>query len=264
MIDWRHWHNEPYLVGGLILLGWLYALATGPFRSRLAPGAAYPAAEAKRFYASLVIFYLAVGSPLDQIGERFLLSAHMVQHQLLIFGSAVLMLRGTPVWLADFVLARSAPRAIFGVLFHPLCCGVIYTLTLTAWHHPRLYDWALQDKEVHVVEHLMFFGAAIFFWWPLLSPSQALPRRSNGVQMIYLVLMTIAMTPLFAFLAFSTNILYPTYEYAPRIIDSLTPYGDQLLGAAIMKLGSLAVTLIALAIAFQRWNRSSAAPERRT
>jgi putative membrane protein len=23
MIDWRHWHNEPYLVGGLVFLGWL-------------------------------------------------------------------------------------------------------------------------------------------------------------------------------------------------------------------------------------------------
>ncbi|NOT96088.1 MAG: cytochrome c oxidase assembly protein, partial [Nitrospira sp.] len=29
MIDWTHWHNEPYLIGGLIFLGWLYALLTG-------------------------------------------------------------------------------------------------------------------------------------------------------------------------------------------------------------------------------------------
>ena len=32
MIDWSHWHNEPYLVGGLIFLGWLYAVLTGPLR----------------------------------------------------------------------------------------------------------------------------------------------------------------------------------------------------------------------------------------
>ena len=24
MIDWSHWHNEPYLVGGLVFLGWLW------------------------------------------------------------------------------------------------------------------------------------------------------------------------------------------------------------------------------------------------
>jgi hypothetical protein len=38
MIDWTHWHNEPYLVGGLIILGWLYALLTGPLRA-LSPAA---------------------------------------------------------------------------------------------------------------------------------------------------------------------------------------------------------------------------------
>ncbi|HTT55812.1 MAG TPA: cytochrome c oxidase assembly protein, partial [Opitutaceae bacterium] len=83
MIDWRHWHNEPFLIGGLIFLGWLYAILTGPLRARLAPGLPYPVWPAIKFYAALVIFYLTVGSPFDQLGERFLLSAHMVQHQLL-------------------------------------------------------------------------------------------------------------------------------------------------------------------------------------
>ena len=36
----------------------------------------------------LMVFYLAVGSPLDQIGERFLFSAHMLQHQLLVYPAA--------------------------------------------------------------------------------------------------------------------------------------------------------------------------------
>ena len=86
MIDWSHWHNEPYLVGGLVLLGWLWAIAAGPFRARLAGAAVpFPRGRAVMFYSALVIFYLAVGSPLDQIGERFLFSAHMLQHQILIY-----------------------------------------------------------------------------------------------------------------------------------------------------------------------------------
>ncbi len=257
MIDWKHWHNEPYLIGGLILLGWLYALLVGPLRSRVAPAEAYPRKQAIRFFSALFVFYLAVGSPLDQLGERFLLSAHMVQHQLLIYVSAVLFLLGLPAWLVDPLFRRRGTRTFFRLFLHPLSCGTIFTLTLTVWHAPRLYDWALQSKIVHVVEHVMFFGAALFYWWPLLSPSRENPRRSYGVQMIYLVLMTIAMTPLFAFLAFSTNVLYPTYEYAPRIIANFHPMADQLLGAAIMKLGSLAVTVGLLALAFYRWSRAS-------
>jgi putative membrane protein len=62
MIDWRHWHNEPWLVGGLVVLGWLWAIAAGPLRSKLAPGLPFPRAQAVRFYLGLFSFYIAVGS----------------------------------------------------------------------------------------------------------------------------------------------------------------------------------------------------------
>lgn len=257
MIDWRHWHNEPYLVGGLIFLGWLYALLCGPFRGRLAPGQPFPRGHAIRFYAALVIFYLAVGSPLDQIGERFLLSAHMVQHQLLTYPAAVLFLLGLPPWLAGAFLGERQSRGLLRLLFHPTICGLIYVTTLSVWHAPVLYDWALQDKFVHVVEHVTFFGASLFYWWPLLSPSRTYPAISAPGKVLYLIAVTIGMTPVFAFIAFSTNILYPTYEYAPRLIPTFGPAEDQLLGAAIMKLVGMAVTFIAIAAAFYQWYHST-------
>ena len=65
------------------------------------------------------------------------------------------------------------------------------------------------------------------------------------------------MTPLFAYLAFSKEILYPTYEYAPRLIAGFDPAQDQLLGAAIMKLGGMFVTFIALIWVFYRWYRQT-------
>lgn len=257
MIDWRHWHNEPFLIGGLVVAGWLYALLIGPYRRYLAPGEAFPRAHALRFFGSIVVFYLAVGSPLDQIGERFLLSAHMIQHQLMIYGAGVLCLTGIPPWLAASIFDRPGVRPFLRLFFHPILCALGYTLILSVWHAPALYDWALRDKNVHIVEHLMFFGAALWYWWPILSPSRAHPPASYAVQMIYLLAVTILMTPIFAFIAFSDNVLYPTYEYAPRIISSFSPMDDQLLGAAIMKLGGLGVTFIALVVAFYRWYQAS-------
>ena len=127
MIDWRHWHNEPYLIGGLVLLGWLWALAAGPFRLRLnAPGAdpGFPRQHAVRFYAALLLFYLAVGSPLDQIGERFLFSAHMLQHQLLAYPAAVLFLLGLPAWMIDPLLERAMPAQLRRWVFNPIVCGL--------------------------------------------------------------------------------------------------------------------------------------------
>ena len=255
MIDWRHWHNEPYLVGGLIFLGWTYGIACGPLRGLIAPGQPWPRRQALYFYSALVLFYLAVGSPLDQIGERFLLSAHMVQHQILTYPAAILMLLGLPSWLVSTVTARSSLKTVLGILTNPVVCGATYTLIMSAWHVPALYDWALQDKFVHVVEHVTFFVAALFYWWPILSPSKEFPRAGNGAQMLYLIGVTIGMTPVFAFITFSTDVLYPTYEYAPRLFASLSAADDQLLGGAIMKLGGLAVTLIAFGYAFYGLHR---------
>lgn len=253
MIDWRHWHNEPHLVGGLILLGWLYALCTGPWRGRIAPGEKYPRWAAVRFYASLVIFYLAVGSPLDQIGERFLLSAHMVQHQLLIYIAAPLFLGGLPAWLVDAALDRRGVRGAAAFLLRPVACAFVYVLVLSIWHAPAFYEAALENKRVHILQHVMFFGAALFYWWPILSGSRVAPAARHGGKIVYALAVTIGMTPVFAFIAFSGNVLYPMYEYAPRFFAGLSPQEDQLLAAGIMKLGDMGMTILVSAIAFYAW-----------
>lgn len=258
MIDWRHWHNEPYLVGGLIFIGWLYAVLCGPLRERVAGRPIpFPKKKAWAFYGALVIFYLAVGSPLDQAGERYLLSAHMVQHQLLIYPAAMLFLVGLPDWLVSTITGRASLQRLLRVLTSPLTCGMFFTLVLSVWHVPAIYDWALQDKWVHVVEHVMFFVAALFYWWPILSPSREFPRINAGVQILYLIGVTIGMTPLFAFIAFSDTILYPTYEFAPRLFASFGPQEDQLLGSAIMKLGGMFFTFCVIAASFYRWYQES-------
>jgi putative membrane protein len=258
MLDWTHWHNEPYLVGGLILLGWLYALATGPFRAHLAPaGTPFPRSHALRFHSALVVFYLAVGSPLDQAGERFLLSAHMVQHQIIIYPAAILFLTGLPSWLVAHATARPSLRLPFLLFTHPATCALGYTAVISLWHIPALYDWALRERPIHILEHVTFFAVALLYWWPLLSPSREFPPVRYAVQMIYLVAVTLLMTPLFAYLAFSNEILYPTYEYAPRLFAGFDPAQDQLLGAAIMKLGGMFVSFLALICVFYRWYQHS-------
>lgn len=254
MIDWRHWHNEPYLVGGLVFLGWLWAVLAGPLRARLAPASTpFPRSHAVKFYSGLFIFYLAVGSPLDQIGERFLFSAHMAQHQLLVYPAAILFLLGLPYWMIDPIFGSRVLRLLARFFTHPIPAVLTYSLVISLWHLPSLYDWALRDKTVHVIEHIMFFAAGLLFWWPMISPSRVLPPANRAVQMLYLLAVTITMTPLFAYLAFSHDVLYPTYEFAPRLIANFTPSQDQLLAGVMMKLIGLSVSGGALIIAFYHW-----------
>jgi putative membrane protein len=259
MIEWRHWHNEPYLVGGLVLLGWLWAICAGPLRARLAPGSPFPRRQAWRFYAALAIFYLAVGSPLDQIGERFLFSAHMLQHFILIYLVPVLFLPGLPAWMLDAALDRPALDRGLRFVLHPGICLVLFTLVVSLWHMPSFYEWALENKIVHVIEHLMFFAAALLYWWPMLSPSQVHPPISHAGQMLYFFVGVITMTPLFAYITFSHDILYPTYEYAPRLFADFSAGEDQLLAGVSMQLMGVAVAMTAFGAAFFRWHAAGRA-----
>ncbi len=256
MIDWRHWHNEPFLVGGLVFVGWVWALLAGPFRARLAPGVSFPRRQAWCFYSALVLFYLAVGSPLDQVAERFLFSAHMAQHLIIMYPVPVLLLFGLPAWMIDPLLDRPSAHRGLRLLFSPLSCAVLSTLVLSMWHAPWLYEWALRDKVIHVFEHLMFFAASVLFWWPVMSPSRAFPPPSYATRMLYIFCVEVAMTPVFAYVTFSDNILYPTYEYAPRLVTDFTAVDDQLLAGTSMKLTSMFVSLLAFGLCFYRWSES--------
>jgi putative membrane protein len=75
--------------------------------------------------------------------------------------------------------------------------------------------------------------------------------------MLYVVVVAIGMTPVFAFITFSHDILYPTYEYAPRIIANFGPLDDQLLAGVLMKIVGMAVAMTAFGVSFYRWYRTS-------
>ncbi|MEM9026111.1 MAG: cytochrome c oxidase assembly protein [Verrucomicrobiota bacterium] len=249
-----HWHTEPFLLITLLGIGWLYAILLGPMRSRFqgAPAQA-PRREIWAFYTSLIISYLTVASPLDQIGEQFLFSAHMIQHMLLVYVCPPLAIVGLPAWLTDEFFRNPICRRVFGFLFNPVAGGLIFSATYTIWHIPGLYEWALQDKTVHIIEHLTMYVTGWMMLWGFFSRSRVLPVSPYGVRMIAVFLLMVAQLPVFAFLTLSDTVLYPTYEWAPRIIPGFTAIQDQVLGGLIMKVSNMFFSIITFCVVFYIW-----------
>ena len=250
-----HWHTEPLLLIILLGAGWLYALAIGPLRNRIVTGANFPLRQCILFYLGLAITYLAVGSPLDQLGEQFLFSAHMLQHMLLIYTSTTLFIYGTPAWLIDWLLGPKRLRKVMSVLTHPACGGLLFTFVYTVWHIPALYEMALQDKRIHILEHWTMFSLGLIMLWPYLTNSRFVPRPGYGIRMLAIFLLMVGQLPVFAFLSFAGEAIYPTYIWAPRIIN-LDPLNDQILGGIIMKVVNMGFSLTILAISFYNWSKS--------
>ena len=240
---------------GILAVVWAYLVLTGPMRSAIDSKAVFPRKQAGYFFAGVFTFYLAVGSPLDAMGEGFLFSAHMVQHNLLMYVVAPLTVIAIPDWFIDSLIKRwSLFGKLFKALVHPLFAGFIFTFTFCIWHFPVLYEWALHDKVMHMLEHLTMYGSSVVAFWPILSRSSLAPRSPWGLQMLYIFLLMVAQIPLFGILTFSTEVLYPTYDLAPRI-SFLDPMSDQVLGGLLMKVANMIISLGLIGRAFYKWNQ---------
>ena len=86
----------------------------------------------------------------------------------------------TPL-LRDARLLRLGRR-----LTRPAAAFAVFNLVLVAWHLPPLYNLAMEQHPVHIVEHLMIMAASVILWWPVLSPLPELPRAAYPIQLLYL------------------------------------------------------------------------------
>jgi putative membrane protein len=250
-----HWHNEPFLLFCLLFAGWAYAVGAGPLRARLAPpGTPYPVGKAICFYSGLAIVYLAVGSPIDQFGEDFLFSVHMFQHLMLVYFAPPLLLLGTPWWLADAVLGRPWVRKLVTPLVHPAVCCFAFIVIFGLWHLPELYEAALRDRRIHILEHAMMFFPALGMWWLYVSPSRILPPCRHTLQILCAFVLTIGHMPILGLLVFSEP-LYRTYVLAPRLIPGFDVMQDQVLGAVEMEIVAVLVSTGLLIWSLWGWMR---------
>ncbi len=260
-----HWHTEPLLIGLILLACWLYACGIGPLRSRLAPGQPYPARAAGWFYLGVALAYMTVGSPLDQVGERYLFWAHMLQHVLLIYLVPPFLIAGMPTWLVDSFLQHLPVRKLVRLLTHPAPVFLVFTMGFTIWHMPSVYELALHNKGIHILQHTFFFLSGMAMWWAFISTSKHVPRASYGVQILYVSVLMIGGFPVFAGLCFTSEVLYPTYEYAARLefmgVGPFDPLSDQRLGGALMKVVSdMFVSLPLMFWSFYQWWKAEGDP----
>jgi cytochrome c oxidase assembly factor CtaG/ferredoxin len=244
----------------LYLRGWLILRRTLPMR--------FPTWRLFAFAGGLVALWLAIASPLDAFSS-LLLSAHMVQHLLLMSVVAPLILLGAPL----LPLLRGMPRKIardgvgpflvwpalrkFGnALTNPLNCWIIMAVTLCAWHVPAAFDLTLRSPGWHKIEHACFLGASILFWWPVVRPFPSHARWPLWMAPVYLLAADLVNTGLSAILTFSDHALYRPYLEAPRLFGT-TALSDQSCAGVIMWVpGSLVFLIPAALIAIQWLSKS--------
>jgi len=248
------WDWEPSVVAGCAALLLAY-FASMRFRF---PKVAW------FFIAGIIVLLLALVSPLDTLGDTYLFSAHMLQHILLILIVPPLLLLGMPRELAQRILRVPLAVRLERILGRPILAWTLGVGTMWLWHWPLLYNAALANETIHIVEHLMFLVTATIFWWPVIGPIEELRMAPLGA-VVYVFGACVAHTVLAILLTFAPLGLYPAYlqpvdtlHILPLIRDrwGLTPSADQQWGGLLMWVPACLVYLSVLLATLARWYRT--------
>ena len=221
---------------------------------RREPVAAAAGREARRrslFGAGLATVAVALLSPLDARAHASL-TAHMVQHVLLLAVAPPLLVAAAPVP----ALVAGLPGALRGLVAHgwgvvrasarsrrwPVWMAgaiLVQTGVMWAWHAPTLYAAALRHLPLHALEHLSFLGTGLLFWAVLAAAVAT--GRGAGVPAMFVA--ALPGTALGAALTLAARPWYPAYP-------SLE---DQQLAGVVMWGFAGTVYVVAAGVVFGLW-----------
>jgi putative membrane protein len=215
------------------------------------------------FLAGVAGIWLAIGSPLEAFDDVSL-TAHMVQHLLLMSFSpplillgwpALPLLRGSPQWAGRSIVGPVGRSGFFKRLAvavtHPAVCWLAAAFALVGWHIPSVFQAALRWEWLHELEHASFLATGLLFWWPVVQPWPSISRWPRWSIPLYLFCATLPCDVLSAFLSFCDRVVYVSYLSGSPMFG-MSPLQDQECAAALMWVSVTIILLVpAIAITLQ-------------
>jgi cytochrome c oxidase assembly factor CtaG len=229
---------DVLLLGELVAAGAVYAVGARRVRR-------WPAARSAAFGAGLAAVAVALVA-LDGAAHRRL-SAHMVQHLVLAFVAAPLLVTGSPLALAlratHAGVRRAAPAVAW--LGHPLLGWVALPGAMALTHFSGIYQASIEHPALHACEHLAYLLAALAFWRPVLGADPVRRRPGPVGRLVYLLLAPGPLALVGVAMQSSTRPWYAGYAGRPGAL------ADQHAAGALMWVGGgLVLAAIVLAVAW--------------
>lgn len=249
------WTLEPFALAAIALGAVLYVAAGRRLR-------AWPQRRTACFLSGCAVVAFALLGPIATYAHA-LFWVHMVQHLLLTMVGAPLLVLGAPLALAMRTMPVRARGRVAAVvhsppvraLTHPLVAWCAFALVMWLTHFSALYDLALENQAVHLLEHAIYLLVGLLFWWPVagLDPGAA-GRLSHPARLLYLFVALPQQSFLGLAIYSAGEVLYPHYRSLDRPWGP-APLADQGAAGVIMWVVGDGLFLFSLALAAVAWMR---------
>jgi len=252
---WGSWSLDPVAILALLAAALLYARM---YRRAASRSQAVGAGHWIPYAGGLIALAIALLSPLDAIGDRWLLSAHMAQHVLLSDIAPALLVLGLRSPILSLGLARPTLRAVapggrwgrtLAIATSPWVAIPLWALATWIWAIPPVFDFAAQHTVVHAFEHATLFYTGLALWWLIIDPMPRVRPRPDGQRLALLGFSRIASAAVCLPLTWITTTQYPLYASAPRAFG-ISAIADQQIAGAGMCFVEFLVFGIAFAAVF--------------
>jgi putative membrane protein len=196
------------------------------------------------FLLGLLFIWIATASPLAALDHE-MLTAHMVQHLLLMTLAPPFILFGLPHKpLTHHLLSRFPPavgrplrsepvQQFVNVMTHPAICWLAAAGALGVWHIPSVFMLGLRSQVWHGAEQTSFLATGLLFWSPVVRPWQNSLKWPESSMLLYLFLATLPCDILSGFLVFCDRVVYPVFLSSPRSFG-FSALEDQQCAGALM------------------------------
>lgn len=244
------WNFDPVLLAVTLALLGGYLAAVGPLRERL--GEDVSRRKVILFIAGWAVLALAVFSPLDTIGRRYLFTASALQLLLITSLAAPLMLAGLPEWLVERLLPLRALRQMTRGFLFAVVAIVLFNGALLIWQITPLFEASLRNTAAHNLRLLTLLVAGIINWWPLLTPLDRHTRFASPFQIFYIAAESVPLDLFGLVCIFVGHVFYPTYANAPRLFG-VSALNDQALAGVLLAIPNNVFDFILMSVVFFGW-----------
>ena len=222
------------------------------------------------FSVGLLLVLFTVFGPLAAYSSTFL-TAHMIQHFVLITIAPPLLLAGAPLTLLLVAAGKSRrDRFLYPVLHsrwfqaftNPVVGVALFALVPLGWYTSGAFEQSLTNVWLHYLGYGIFLFAGIHYWWPVIGGNPSRWQMPHPMRLFYLF----ALVPIHAFLGSlfyePSRVMFEDLQALPRYWGP-APLLDQQIAGAMMFIVGEAIGLIGTLLAAAAWARADERAGRR-